>query len=109
VYPCVSFIDAAPALGNVHERPLGDILHDPAAWAFYQRMRPVNGTCQRCPEVMTCRGGSRALSRFAAGDWFALDPRCSGEPHAQVFRPVCFMLRENIATGSQSGFTERVG
>lgn len=109
VFPCVCFIDDGPALGNVHERPLADMLHDPASWAFYHGLQPVNATCGHCSLVGACRGGSRALSRYASGDWSALDPRCSGDPHAQQFMPVCFMLRENIATRSQSGFAERVG
>jgi len=40
------------------------------------------------------------------GDWFRLDPRCSGNPSAQRFYPLCFMLRENIATGTRRGFAE---
>ena len=31
VYPCVCLIDVAPALGNIHERPLAEILGDGAA------------------------------------------------------------------------------
>lgn len=108
VYPCVCFIDEGPPLGNVHERPLGEILDDPAGWDFYFRLRTLNSTCAACEASGRCRGGSKALSRIATGDWFALDPRCSGDPRAQGFLPVCFMQRENIVTGSRSGFAERL-
>lgn len=108
VWPCVCMVDVAPPLGNVYERPLSTILHDPAGWDFYYGMRELNEICARCPCRDRCRGGSKALSRIGTGDWNALDPRCSGDPHAQGFIPVCFMQRENIVTGSRSGFAERV-
>jgi radical SAM protein with 4Fe4S-binding SPASM domain len=108
VYPCVCFIDEGPPLGNIHQRSLGEILHDPAGWAFYWSMRPLNATCAACQQAGRCRGGSRALSKVFSQDWFALDPRCSGEPRAQGFIPLCFMLRENVTSGSRSGFAEKV-
>lgn len=42
------------------------------------------------------------------GDWFSLDPRCSGDPVAQGFISVCFMLREDVTTRAQSGFAEAI-
>ncbi len=108
VYPCVCFIDGAPPLGNINERPLAEILHDPASWRFYWSMTATNDTCGACSMVGPCGGGSRAASRAERGDWFALDPRCSGEPEVQGFIPVCFMLREDLATKARSGFAEPV-
>jgi AdoMet-dependent heme synthase len=108
VWPCVCMIDVAPPLGNVYERPLSEILHDPAGWEFYYGLQGVNSTCAGCTCLDHCRGGSKALSQIGAGSWDALDPRCSGDPHAQGFIPICFMQRENIVTGSRSGFAERV-
>ncbi len=101
-------IDVAPPLGNVHDRPLSQILHDPAAWAFYYGLRDLNATCAACACADSCRGGSKALSRIVTGDWNALDPRCTGDPHNQGFIPVCFMQRENVLTGSRSGFAEKI-
>jgi radical SAM protein with 4Fe4S-binding SPASM domain len=106
VYPCVCFIDVAPPLGNVHDRSLGEILHDPAGWAFYWSLRAVNETCRACPMVDPCRGGSRANSRIVRGEWLALDPRCSGDPRGQGFVPVCFMLREDLTAKAYSGFED---
>ena len=108
VWPCVCMIDVAPPLGNIHDRPLSEILHDPASWAFYYGLRGLNETCAACACADSCRGGSKALSRILAGDWNALDPRCSGDPHDQGFVPVCFMQRENVLTGSRSGFAEKI-
>jgi len=108
VYPCVCFVDGAPALGNVNERPLAEILHDPASWRFYWSLTAMNDTCGACSMAGPCGGGSRAASRAERGDWFALDPRCSGDPQAQGFIPVCFMLREDLATKARGGFAEPV-
>jgi len=108
VYPCVCFIDQAPPLGNILARPLSEILHDAASWAFYWSLAATNSTCKTCFLLPQCRGGSRALSKIVAEDWFAIDPRCSGHPQAQGFMPVCFMLRENVTTGTRSGFAEQV-
>jgi radical SAM protein with 4Fe4S-binding SPASM domain len=108
VWPCVCMIDVAPPLGNIHDRPLSQILHDPAAWAFYYGLRGLNATCAACTCAGSCRGGSKALSRIVSGDWNALDPRCTGDPHDQGFIPVCFMQRENVMTGSRSGFAEKI-
>lgn len=108
VWPCVCMIDVAPPLGNIHDRPLSEILHDPASWAFYYGLRGLNQTCAACACAGSCRGGSKALSRILTGDWDTLDPRCSGDPHEQGFVPVCFMQRENVVTGSRSGFAEKI-
>ena len=87
----------------------GASLGDPAGWRFYYGLKDgVSGACQSCDLLDACRGGCRSFSRAAANDWFALDPRCSGEPRAQGFMPVCFMLRENVDTGTRSGFQEHV-
>jgi radical SAM protein with 4Fe4S-binding SPASM domain len=106
VYPCVCFIDVGPPLGNVHERPLAEMLHDPASWAFYWSMEAVSATCRACPMLAPCGGGNRPSSRALRGDWLALDPRCSGDPRAQRFVPLCFMLRERLETGAYSGFED---
>jgi radical SAM protein with 4Fe4S-binding SPASM domain len=108
VWPCVCMIDVAPPLGNVYERPLSEILHDPAGWEFYYGLRGVNEICAGCSCLDRCRGGSKALSQIARADWDALDPRCGGDPDAQGFIPICFMQRENIVTGARSGFAERL-
>lgn len=109
VLPCICFADVGPALGNIHDRPLAEILHDPASWEFYHRMNVPGAVCSRCGELARCGGGSRPMSRLFQGDYFALDPRCSGDPDAQGYIPVCFMCREDVATGGRSGFAEKLG
>jgi radical SAM protein with 4Fe4S-binding SPASM domain len=108
VYPCVCFIDEAPPLGNVYLDSLANILKDPRGWDYYWSLRKANSICQNCDKFADCRGGSRALSKFMKDDWFALDPRCTGEPHIQGFIPLCFMVRENVVTRIHSGFAEHV-
>ncbi|HEX2046204.1 MAG TPA: radical SAM protein [Acidimicrobiales bacterium] len=108
VYPCVCFIDVAPPLGNILDRPLADVLHDPAGWDFYWSMRELNPTCTACPKVDACQGGSRAASRVLGRGFFDLDPRCTGDPVAQGFIPLCFMLRENVSTAARGGFAWEV-
>ncbi len=109
VYPCVCFLDVAPPLGNVYDRPLAEILHDPRSWGFYWRLTRANATCASCERLGACGGGSKALSKTLLDDWLALDPRCSGDPAAQGFIPLCFMCRESVTTGTRSGFAEKVG
>lgn len=108
VYPCVCFIDVAPPLGNVTDRPLGDILHDPQGWRFYRSIAAVNETCRGCGMFEPCQGGNRAASMIQRGDWMALDPRCTGDPVAQGYVPLCWMLREDLSTAVRSGFAEDV-
>ncbi len=108
VLPCICFADVGPALGNIFDRPLADILHDPASWEFYYRMNSPGKTCSQCNELAHCGGGSRPMSRLFKGDYFALDPRCNGNPRMQGYIPICFMCREDVATGGRSGFAEKV-
>jgi len=109
VYPCVCLIDEAPPLGNIYERPLRELLDDPAGWRFYYELAGrFSPSCGGCELLDACRGGCKAFSKAASNDWFTLDPRCAGAPRAQGFMPVCFMLRENVDSGTRSGFQERV-
>lgn len=108
VFPCVCFVDEGPALGNVYDRDLAEILHDPRAWEFYWNMQQVGEACSGCRLLDDCNGGNRPASKVMRGDWFELDPRCSGDPEQQGFMPVCYMLREDVRTRSQSGFAEAV-
>ena len=109
VFPCVCLIDEARPLGNIFERPLNEILEDPAGWDFYYGLaNDVSGACRQCELLDTCRGGCKSFSKAAENDWFALDPRCGGAPRVQGFMPVCFMVRENVDTGTRSGFQEHI-
>jgi radical SAM protein with 4Fe4S-binding SPASM domain len=64
--------------GNIRERSLSDIWHDPNAFA-YNRQFSVNdlgGTCRDCTFGQICRGGCQSLSLFATGA-FHHNPYCS--------------------------------
>ena len=71
-------------------------------------MQQVGEACSGCRLLDDCNGGNRPASKVMRGDWFELDPRCSGDPEQQGFMPVCYMLREDVRTRSQSGFAEAV-
>jgi radical SAM protein with 4Fe4S-binding SPASM domain len=104
----VCFIDEGPALGNVHEQPLADIVHGAEGWRFYRSLEQAPAACRGCAKRARCRGGSRAMSRAMLGEWFGLDPRCTGDVTAQGFFPLCVMQREDIQTGTVEGFAEHV-
>ena len=105
VWPYVCMIDVAPPLGNIHDRPLSEILHDPSSWSFFCELRDLNAACAACACAESCRGDSKPASPPATG---TPSTRCAGDPHGQGFIPDCFMQRENLVTGSHSGFAEKL-
>ena len=66
-------------LGNVRERPFGEIWTDPDN-AFLADLRRreelVGGRCRRCRYLELCRGGFRSRAEAASGDLWAEDPAC---------------------------------
>jgi radical SAM protein with 4Fe4S-binding SPASM domain len=75
---CLSLPSAADE-GNLRERSLGDIWHDPEAFAYNRQFRveDLAGTCRNCTFGLVCRGGCQSLS-FAATGAFHHNPYCSG-------------------------------
>jgi len=47
--------------GNIRQRPLADIWHDPNAFAYNRKFDPamLQGFCAGCPYARVCRGGCR--------------------------------------------------
>ncbi len=67
------------ALGNVLERPFGEIwadTSDPLMRGLKQRPRPVRGRCATCPELALCNGNTRVRAWAETNDFWAEDPGC---------------------------------
>ncbi|MEF8851785.1 MAG: TIGR04347 family pseudo-SAM/SPASM protein [Haloarculaceae archaeon] len=67
------------ALGNVRDRPFGDIWTDesnPLLRALRERETHLQGRCGACQYQDVCRGASRLRAIADSGDPFAPDPQC---------------------------------
>ena len=67
------------ALGNVRERPFGEIWEDcsdPLMAGLKQSRRPVKGRCAACAYLNICNGNTRTRAFQAYGDAWAEDPGC---------------------------------
>jgi radical SAM protein with 4Fe4S-binding SPASM domain len=75
VRPC-SF--AQLVLGNVTDKPLGEIWRETISSPFMQRIKDPQsrtGYCRSCPYLEECKG-CRSRTFVLTGDWFASDPVC---------------------------------
>ena len=72
----VRFCNHSPhVLGNIFDRPVGEILSDPAAAARYGA---VPDMCRGCRDLLRCNGGCRAASEQVYGDFGRVDPVLEG-------------------------------
>ncbi len=68
----VRFCNHSPrVLGNIHARPIGEILTDPEINAWYAG---IPQECEKCALLPRCGGGCRAASEQVHGTFAALDP-----------------------------------
>jgi radical SAM protein with 4Fe4S-binding SPASM domain len=68
----VRFCNHSPhVLGNIYERPIGEILSDPAA---AERYSGVPDKCRDCSFLSRCNGGCRAASEQVYGSFSEADP-----------------------------------
>ena len=68
----VRFCNHSPyVLGNIYQRPIGDILSDPAV---VQRYAGVPERCADCSFLSKCNGGCRAASEQVYGTFSHADP-----------------------------------
>jgi len=75
VKPC-SF--APMTLGNVNEKPLGEIWCGVLSSPFFSQIKDPKtrtGSCQNCRYLADCKG-CRSRTFVLTGDWFASDPVC---------------------------------
>jgi radical SAM protein with 4Fe4S-binding SPASM domain len=75
VKPC-SF--AHMVVGNVNEKPLGEIWQGVLASPFFRRIKEQesrSGYCRSCKYFADCMG-CRSRTFILTGDWFAADPCC---------------------------------
>lgn len=68
----VRFCNHSPkVLGNIYQRPISEILADPAAAEYYNA---VPDRCRDCKFLKPCNGGCRAASEQVYGTFAAIDP-----------------------------------
>ena len=68
----VRFCNHSPhVIGNIWERPIGEILTDPAT---VERYSVVPERCSGCPKLSRCNGGCRAASEQVYGSFAEADP-----------------------------------
>lgn len=68
----VRFCNHSPyVIGNIYDRPIGEILTDPAT---QQRYAAVPDRCRNCVLLPKCNGGCRAASEQVYGRFDAVDP-----------------------------------
>ena len=67
-------------LGNVKEKPFGEIWGDPPEGSFLHQLRHkpehVTGRCKTCRFLNLCGGNFRARAEAATGDVWGEDPAC---------------------------------
>jgi len=66
-------------LGNVRERPFGEIWQDrsdPLMAGLMQSPRPVSGRCAACRHLDICNGNTRVRAWQTTGDFWSEDPGC---------------------------------
>jgi uncharacterized protein len=57
-YACDHFVDAEHLMGNLRERTLADMIHDPRMESFGRAKRDaLPRTCRRCDVLSACNGG----------------------------------------------------
>ena len=68
----VRFCNHSPrVIGNIHDRPIGEILTDPENVARYAE---VPDMCRDCALLSRCNGGCRAASEQVYGTFAKADP-----------------------------------
>lgn len=75
--------------GNVRQRPIGELWHDPDAFPLNRHFRTemLGGDCARCPHGETCRGGCSDLAQSS-----------SGSPYDNAY---CFRRLERVWEGQE--------
>jgi radical SAM protein with 4Fe4S-binding SPASM domain len=67
-------------LGNVKEKPFGEIWGNPPEGSFLHQLRHkpehVTGRCKTCRFLNLCGGNFRARAEAATGDVWGEDPAC---------------------------------
>jgi len=69
---------APMVVGNVKEKPLGEIWQEMLASPFFQQIKEPKsraGYCQECQYLAECKG-CRSRTYILTEDWFASDPCC---------------------------------
>jgi len=84
VYPCTALMTPEYLVGNVRERPVGEILRDRRMSRIHSQLRrKPAGRCARCSRLEVCNGGCPGRTLAASGDVRAEAPACLWRLHAR--------------------------
>lgn len=85
VYPCTALMFPEYKVGNVRERPIADLLRDPAMFKVQRELlaKLPKGRCRRCPVVEDCLGGCPGRTLSATGDARGESPACLYRLHVR--------------------------
>lgn len=77
VYPCTSLISPRFEIGNIRQRSLAKIWHDPRMTEIADfDCNALEGRCHNCDQRSECHGGCRGIAYALTGDLAASSPRC---------------------------------
>lgn len=107
VYPCVFFSNEAPAIGNVNESTLKEILENFKENDFYNCVGRIPAQCNDCSKALLCKGGCKGYSKLIMNEWYGKDPRCSVASAADYI-PLCPIVKINITDDIIGGSSEQV-
>ena len=102
VFCCDFFVTEQWKLGNILERPLGEIFQNERKKAFAQHKRTVANKCFLCRYYSVCHGGCLKDRIVRNGDYQGVSYFCAG--YQQFFDHALEKLRE-IAARTVSGAT----
>ncbi|MBI5546274.1 MAG: radical SAM protein [Deltaproteobacteria bacterium] len=88
VYPCTALMSPEHLVGNVRERPLGDLLRDPRMFRIQRQLlrEAPAGRCGSCPVVADCNGGCPGRTLAATGSTRGESPACLFRLHPPAGR-----------------------
>lgn len=81
MYPCLMFLNNAFAAGNVHHRPLLEVLSESISmWSklpkISQKRTEALNACKACPGRSHCAGGCMGRAFACYGDMMTVEDRC---------------------------------
>jgi len=89
VLPCLSLYEERFVCGNVLDRPIEEIWHDPDNFGFNRRFSAgrveASSACLDCGKLNDCRGGCASMS-YAYNGYFHDSPFCVDRSIRDIFR-----------------------
>lgn len=109
LYPCALLTDKGIRYGNIYERSLQDIIDNPENIEIYKGFQQQSDLCNNCFNWNRCHASCKAFSFSYYEDWKKSDPRCNKRLKEEIdFIPLCPLHKENLQTGKEGGYSEKV-